>query len=146
MMGLSRARRSGFACCGSKTVGSQLRREIFSSSLEAVMSDNAIDRFDVIVATIDRLVALHRGQPSAEDWDKAVGEVEKAIALAPTVRERLAAFDSPRTRDEIAALGKEIADKMGNERRNLSFLSRHMDVADIMDVLWPYLSRLLGEG
>jgi hypothetical protein len=34
---------------------------------------------------------------------------------------------------------------MGTERQRLYFLDRHMDVADIMDVLWPYLSRLRGE-
>jgi hypothetical protein len=109
------------------------------------MSDNAIDRFDALVETLDRLVALHRGQTSAEDWAKVIEEAEKALSHAPTVRERLAAFVSPRTRGEIAALDKEIAEKMGDERRKLYRLYRHMDVADIMDVLWPYLTRLLDE-
>ena len=99
------------------------------------MSDNAIDRFDALVETLHRLVALHRGQPSAEDWAMAIEEAEKALSHAPTVRERLAAFVSPRTEDEIAAFEKEIADKMGTERQRLYFLDRHMDVADIMDVL-----------
>jgi hypothetical protein len=109
------------------------------------MPDNAIDRFDALVETLSRLVALHRGQPSAEDWARAIEEAEKALSHAPTVRERLAAFISPRTKGELAALDKEIAGKMGDERRKLHSLNRHMDVADIMDVLWPYLTRLLDE-
>jgi hypothetical protein len=109
------------------------------------MPDNAIDRFDALVEALNRLVALHRGQPSAEDWARAIEEAEETLAHAPAVRERLAAFVSPRTRGEIAALDKEIAEKIGDERRKLYFMKRHLDVADVMDVLWPYLTRLLDE-
>jgi hypothetical protein len=109
------------------------------------MLDNVIDSFDAIVETLNRLVALHRGQPSAEDRARVIEEAEKALSHAPAVRERLATFVSPRTKGDIAALDKEIAEKMGDERRRLHSLNRHMDVADIMDVLWPYLSRLRGE-
>jgi hypothetical protein len=109
------------------------------------MPDNAIGRFDALVEALGRLAALHRSQPSAEDWARAIEEAENALSHAPAVRERLAAFISPRTKGEIAALEKEIAGKMGDERRKLHLLERHMDVADIMDVLWLYLSRLRGE-
>ena len=47
------------------------------------MPDNAIDRFDALVETLNRLVALHRGQPSAEDWARAI-EAGRRGARAPS--------------------------------------------------------------
>jgi hypothetical protein len=99
------------------------------------MPVDSLDQFDALVAALESFRQLHPGP----DADAAAN----VLAHAPALRDQLAASVPRLTRAEIQAIDSEIATKLKAEMYKLERYGRTMDVADITDIYWPYLVKLL---
>lgn len=111
--------------------------EVLKPNRSITMPPDALAQFDALVAALERLSQMHDGPEHAA--------ATEALSHAPAIREQLAASVPRLTRAELEVIDREIAVKLKDELMNLQRMGRTPDVADVTDIYWPYLVRLLGK-